>query len=409
MSRYGDNIRRIARTKELVEQLRDAEQRIKILEKAPINGKRGISYRTLDGSATVNTTGAPGQTNPTGLGDAQPLQNSSVPGGTGGVDDKETDGDDLLQNAPNKGDTVGAINLKDCDTGEAIDVRFDTGGNTGEAIFKHPSGRNPDGSLVEIPDGIFAWEYQKRWRATGGVIGPSGGVSGGPWPTAAAALRAALDQLDTYVNSNSTAYYDAYNASVCHADGHTFRASRWRIRITDIDFSETTLTIRSAHDFSFACGAISDATNSCTFARGSCTVGDIACPALEPARPVFGLEKGFYPPWEAGTTHQLAYSAEHGGFMSSALDSSIPLKYKNPISNYDFTVIGNTPGLSKLDLCTEDDVPVTVEVLKNGEFVYYENDGAGNPDLTTYPMQKYNSKGEYVGTITEDEYESSSL
>lgn len=415
MGRYSDNIRRIAKTQELKDLISDAAGRIKILEKASIIGKRGIAYRTYDGSGVAVQVGTPGATNPDEYGDT-PNQYGEYGfngiNGSGGLDDTTTDGDDLLSNAPDKGEDIGAIELKDCTTGENIDVRFNTAGNSGEAVFKHPTGRQPDGSSASIPSTINDWTSGTRWIYNSGGIGPSGGVGTGPWATAGQALRAALDQLDTHVDGTSTSYYDPYVQATCSTDGHGGTTSRWSIRVTDISISPgtvSTMSITSQSDDIFACaGSASTTTYTITFITESCTPVDAGCPVSAPTDEEFVAERALTAAWPTGTNHQLAFNAELGGFFSSRYDPNIPLKFRRPITN-DSGVIGPVKGMGKLELCTQTDTPVVVEALRDGEIVYFEDDGFGSPDLTTNPIRIFDKDGKYKGTINEDEYESRSF
>ena len=378
MSRYGDNIRRISKTKELEDLLRDAQQRIKILDKAAINGKRGVAYNTEDGSYLLSQNGGVGNTSPNKLGDNGSLYGNNP---NGGLDDNSVTGDSLLANTPNVGEDIGAIQLKDCDTDEPIDVRFNTAGNVGEAIFKHPENWGVNG---ESPS-ESSYLAGSVWTLFSGVTGYFSNSFGG--------------LLTAFMNASGWAYVYTIEAGVVSSLTPSAGDAL-------IQFTNTVRTIGQAPiggvQYVYTSGPSVGAGQYGRVVCGTYAGDTTACDAAAPV----------YSSWQAQdptVRHQLAFNSANGGFFSSQYDSGIPSNFANPISNSDYTVIGNKPGLSKLQLCTDTDVPVVVEALKNGEIVFFEDDGFGAPDITTYPIKKFDKDGKYVGTITPDEYTSQTI
>lgn len=372
MSRYGDNIRRIAKTDELRDLVRQAEQRIKILEKDGIPGQRGIAYQNS------TAVGTPGQTNPDNNGEQfRPGIFNNNPS-KGGIDDTTTDGDALLTagGIPDKGEDIGAIQLKDCDTGERIDVRFNTGGNTGESLFKHPTGFSNEG-VAPAPSG-FVEVNASKWVWAGG------GVTFQSYDDAKDAAIDAEPLADAFVDWVTDDPREAATAAVV-LGGDTTNTQ------PAVQFSVT--RVGGGPDFN-----LSITGTNCNRALG--VTGDTAttCALADPVATT----------WKqvvADTPHQLAFSAEKGGFVSSRFDADIPLNFKNPASqDTDLAIYETGKGLSKLQLCTPDGNPVVVETLKDGTFTYFEDDGFGDPDVAS-PILHFDKDGKYLNTLREDEYE----
>ena len=183
MSRLGDNIRSIARTKELQDKLKELAARI------PIPGQRGIGYTSSDGTNT--TTGTPGESTANNVGgdktttdpsrvdengnpinttpgsssnpNDNPDQSSEI--GSDVTDSGESDISELLDFDTDKiGDKLTALTgLSDCDTGKDVVLRFD-------GKFQPPE----DGSWTEgsTPPTDTTWVSGKTW-ALGSFVGAS--------------------------------------------------------------------------------------------------------------------------------------------------------------------------------------------------------------------------------------------
>lgn len=369
MSRYGDNIRRLAKTDELKELIRQAEQRLNILDKANIPGQRGIAY------PNSSAVGTPGVTNPDNNGsqDGRSLYDNNP--NNAGIDDTTTDGDALLGGANmTPGKDIGAIQLKDCDTGEQIDVRFNTGGNEGETAFKHPEGFGIGDVQPTPADVVVIGASSWVWSA--------GGVESYAHDDAVAGAIAAEPAAGAFVAWVTLTPRAAAQAAVT-AGGEA----------TNAQPAVSFIVTRSGGGANFQ---LSITGTNCNREAG--TTGDIGT--------VCGTAYPTASSWDEavpGTPHQLAYNAKKGGFMSSRYDSDIPLKYKNPASTGNGSV-ESTRGLSKLELCTPDGNPVVVETLRDGSIVYYEDDGFGAPDTATNKIQRFDQDGKFVNTITEDEW-----
>lgn len=360
MSRYGDNIRIIARTKELEEKIIKAAEQTELKLKAALAGQRGIAYYNPFSKNVGSTqSGTPGQTPPTGG------SFGGNPINTPAAGEAERDGDDLLNGTdrPKIGEDVGSIELYDCETGERIDVRFNTGSNEGEAVFKHPSGWGADGT----PPVVEGWYLGYYWSVSGsGVITASG--------QQAVALA---QEYQESLGSNVGAFlgYFTFPGGVATTlpspPGGTVSV-RWQ----DDNFPGNPSFFIQEQITLTACGGTPppDAADECALTEGP-------------------LQES----WAAGTPHQLAYSVEAGGFVSSIYDPNIPEAFRNPTNN----PIGAP---SKLQLCTEDDVPVVVEALQDGGFAYFADDGDGEPDTTTHPIQHFDKNGKFLGVISQERY-----
>jgi len=69
---------------------------------------------------------------------------------------------------------------------------------------------------------------------------------------------------------------------------------------------------------------------------------------------------------EPTTPHQLAFSANDGGFVSSQYDEGLPAKFKNDV--------GSERGMNNLKLCTPTGNAVVVSALRDGTFAYFEDE-----------------------------------
>ncbi len=198
MSRFGDNIRKIAKTKDLEEKIIHAEEVANQALKAAIEAQRGIAYlNSATGNVGNTQTGTPGVTPPTNSGSDYPHGGGS--GEAGG--DGSTNGDALLDGSdrPAIGEKQGKIELKDCDTGEPIDVRFDTASNKGEAVFDGPTGWNKN-----TPPVYDGFELGSFWSASNPF--PAQGATPEQYAIAAIkALKLAFPPPGPY----DDAYYDA--------------------------------------------------------------------------------------------------------------------------------------------------------------------------------------------------------
>lgn len=357
MSKFGDDIRRIAKTKALEERIKEAQEKINLLTKAAIEARRGIAYLDPQ-SNTVGSTesGAPGETTPDNNGGGTyafpPLGDSS--NSRGNQQDSETfDGDDLLTGAdkPNLGDKISELQLKDCDTGEAINVNISpislTPDSNPEQIFKPP----------ELWENSVTPPYTEQFEA------------GFFWSVAG--------------QGNSATPYEAgeaYMAFVATIGGGSPTFPNPRV-VSITNFDDNGADLNWTYD-----DAPGETTTNMN--KTVCPGGAVDyCPSQLPTE----FE------WPKTTPHQLAFNGEKGGFFSSQYDTTIPSKYKR-------TQNENDNGFKKIDACTQDGLEVTVEAAKDGGFYYYQNDGFGSPDTSTYDIQNFSADGKYQGTVSEDRY-----
>jgi hypothetical protein len=367
MSRYGNNIRRIAHTETLNERIRQAEQKLTVLDKAAIPGQRAIAYPNVTqkgspGATKPDQDGAPDDLDPT---DKDPQYNH-------GVDDNETDGDDLLNGTKvlQPGEDPGALDLKDCETGEGIDVRMNTGANEGEAKFKHPDG----------------------WTTTG----PSGSAPG--WENWQQGLF--FEGSGTYFSTSS-----APTAELLPENSIGFVSGSFGYEVTDVRNVVVTLgmsgvpiggTYEAFLDWSSTGTPINTGWGAASFVCTRLTCASVGetnterCPISAP--PAYDNWQEQDPTYE----HQLAFSAEDGGFVSSQWDEGLPGKFRNDV--------GSGRGLNNLQLCTNDGEEVVVSALRDGTFAFFKEDGFGFPEEGE-KIFHFDSKGKYLDTMRPDEYE----
>lgn len=411
MSRDGDNLRKIARYRQLKEQIIKTEQTVNQSVKEPIPGKKGIAYYTDSGVLTSSGVGDDKPNNNGNLSITDNLTlgaNQATEDGVAKDEDTEN-GDDLLtgNSRPKVGEPLdGPIELKDCETGERIDVRLTAGDNDGETAFKHPDDWTYDGQSPTISDleNLNTWESGIRWTAFSGTIGPAGGVAGS-FATAALAYEAALQQLEDNVDLNSNHYFGDFNAGTCSSDGHSGTTSRWKIKVNSASSINDTFTIESSYIEAFACANASVINQTLVFAPEACVASGTtgSCPTVAPddVTEETLLAFGALNPassWSDSSAHQLTWNKKKAGFFSSKYDTDIPDKFKYPQD-------AKAYGPSKLQLCTPSGNPVVVEHLQDGGFVYFEDDGTGDPDTTTNKISKFSEDGVFEGTISEDRYE----
>lgn len=371
MSRYGNNIRRIAQTEELDARIKQAESQIDLLEKGQIPGARATAYNN-----GIVEKGSPGVTTPSQ--NESPDNSSIYPNkdiiNSGGIDDTETDGDALMKgDVPlERGDKVGAVELKDCESGEAIMVRFNTGANEGETVFKHPDVFNRDGTTTDpsYTEGLV-------WKIISGVTSIyANGFDG------MIAAREALDSSTSYgigpapTNTiiNTPAGFSNSRIAFSTA-GQSVGAS----------LSGGTIYTLAAYSAGITIGIGNFGQQDCGLEAGS----NSAC--IAPAPPLYDTWQEYDPTYK----HQLAFSVQNGGFISSAYDADIPLKFKNESDNL--------RGLNNLQLCTPDGNGVIVSALRDGTFAYLEDDGFGGPKEGGRIFH-FDSTGKYLDDLREDEY-----
>ncbi len=370
MGRYGNNIRRIAQTDELNERIRQAEQRLNILDKAAIPGARAIAYP----SGSVQN-GSPGATNPDKNGSPdEDNTTSKSPIDKAGLDDNTTDGDDLLtgDKVLQKGEDPGAIALKDCESGEAIDVRFNTGANEGEAKFKHPDG----------------------WSTTGPQLDPSY-TEGRVWSLFASP--------NNYYSNNFDGLISAYQSGGGWTYCYTIVGGLVAKLSPDagdalIQFTNTVRTIGQAPvggvQYAFQAYAAATGVGPSKYGQQDCGLDapdDAAACSADPPT--------VYDNWQEqdpSYKHQLAFSAQDGGFVSSSWDEGLPAKFRNDV--------GSGKGLNNIQLCTNDGEEVVISALRDGTFAYFKEDGFGFPEADA-KIFHFDSSGKYLDTIREDEYE----
>lgn len=360
MARYGNNIRRIAQTEALFERIRQAEQQITLLEKAGIPGARAIAY------PTSTSSGAPGVTAPTreDSPDARNVTDRSTLEG-GGIDDNTNDGDDILNGDKTfeKGEDAGAIRLKDCESGEEIDIRFNTGGNDGESVFKHPEGWNVDGPQGFAP----GWE---DWVLGIYYTGAGTYFSSTDAPTPELLVEESVGYVHPSLNYSVTDVRDVIINST--ANGGTYQAY--------LDWSDTS----SPSNTGWVTAGFTYSTNNCGVETGT-----PRCPVAAPEA---------YENWQEQDpdfVHQLAFSAKDGGFVSSQYDDGLPLKFRNDV--------GSGRGMNNLNLCTLDGNQVGVSALTDGSFAFFEEDGFGFPEEDA-KIFHFDSNGKYQDLLRDDEY-----
>lgn len=355
MSRAADNIRKIAHTKELRDKLIEVEQKAEQALKAAIAAQRGLAY--LDpgaGNVGNSDSGIPGVTKPNnhGSGYAKPETTVDNPG-----EDKK-------------------LKLKDCDTGEDIDVNLDTGDNEGEALFPGPDGWNA--GVPPLAEDWFAGFY---WNITN-----SPGIYNTPYPANPIVFAMAMQ-------ANNRGPRIRGNGII----GTIYGPNSFGDYIKIKDFYVSTPTV---YEFT-AVGCDADGNE---FGSPGIigTIVQVACGVIGPFPTGSGCELVDAPRqniWPDGTNHQIAYSKQLGGFVTSRYDPYIP-----PQFNFPWDDLTKVPP-SQIHLCNQDDQPVGVKVLNNGTFAYFNDDGTGEPD-TDYEIRNYSSSGDLIGTLTLDDYNS---
>lgn len=362
MSRYGDNIRRLAEVDLLKGGIREARQRITVIDKAAIVGQRAIAYPNVTGKGT------PGVTNP------DQNDNPDVPNTTDkgpmddhGRDEGQTDGDDLINGTKvlQPGEDPGALDLKDCETGEEIDVIMNTAANEGESKFKHPDGWSVDGEPGVTP-GWEDWELGFYYNGSGTYFSATDEPSPGLLP------------------ANSIGYVNP-----------SFLYEVTQVRNVVVSYDDDGVPIGGSYE------AYLDwpdptpdgwvgASFTCTKTSCASETGTDRCPVAAPAA---------YETWQDQDPtydHQLAFSAQDGGFVSSSKDEGLPAKFRNDV--------GSGRGLNNLRLCTNEGNEVVVSALRDGTFAYFEEDGWGFPKDDARIFH-FDSDGKYKDTLREDEYE----
>lgn len=370
MARYGDNIRRIAGTDKLTDRIRQAESRLDILDKAAIPGGRAIAY-----PSGGTQSGSPGNTNPDKNGSPDQLDpQKKDPGDEAGKDGKTTDGKDILNGTKvlQPGEDPGKIALKDCETGEKIDMILNAGANEGESKFQHPAGWDINGNAGN-QSGYDHWTLGKFWRGSSAYFSPSGTADG---PTPETGYKAAIgyhngtfdyDVTDARLGSGGVVYTDATHATV-HAEYYL----RWNTTPINNGW-----VVNDQAWSQMDCGA---------------ETGTARCIAAIPQA---------YSKWQQQDPtyhHQLAFSAKDGGFVSSSHDDGLPAKFRNDV--------GSGLGLNNVKLCTDEAVPkhVVVSALSDGTFAYFEEDGFGEPKEGAKVFH-FDSAGKYKDLIRPDEYD----
>ncbi len=347
--------------------MREAEQKLNVLDKSAIPGQRAIAY------PNVTAKGSPGVTNPDKNGepdDGNPTDKDTKD--DHGVDDNETDGDDLLNGTKvlQPGEDPGALDLKDCETGEGIDVRMNTGANEGEAKFKHPDGWNVDGPNG-VADGWQNWVQGLFFEGSGTYFSTSSA------PTAELLPEKSIGFVHPSFGYEVT---DVRNVVVNLDGGGVPNGGTYE---AFLDWSNTSFPINTGWaGASFTCTRITCAS-----------VGETnteRCPIAAP--PAYNNWQEQDPTFE----HQLAFSAEDGGFVSSKWDEGLPAKFRNDV--------GSGRGLNNLRLCTNDGEEVVVSALRDGTFAFFKDDGFGFPEVDA-KIFHFDSKGKYKDTLRPDEYE----
>jgi len=344
MGRYSNNIRRIAQTDELKEQIRQSGLRLTELEKASIPGGRGIAY------GDSLQAGSPGSTNPDKNGSPRlrnPGDKNDIE--SGGMDDTSVDVDSILNGSRvlEPGEDPGALEFKDCETGDDIDVRLNSGSNPGEAKFKHPPGWEIDGTY-HTP----GWAQGYMWT-----------------------LLVGSGYLDDTPGGTMDAYMAVLNAGIA-PDAYWDRAT--------LTFVEGT----TAHAVWYESEGAPP--NNTTIIRSACVVQTgVTCPTEDPDVPENWQAQD--PDWH----HQLVFSAEDGGFVSSSKDGNIPFKFRNDV--------GSGRGLNNVKLCTAEDEHVVVSALTDGSFAMFQEDGFGFPEENA-KIFHFDSEGKFQDTIRPDEY-----
>lgn len=378
MSKLGESVRKLARYEKLKERIRRAEEDVKQLKKASIPGKRGIAYKNERNGNVTNQSGTPGVTLPNNSGNL--FGNNQDSEENGATADGSVDGESLFTNKPDIGEEPGTIELKDCESGERIDVNIATNGMEGENIFKPPSdwGQTNSNNPKDVLDS--RWELGFYWGNGGNII-----TTDGYSDTKFNSLEHAAQVLVELPSYNQDPGTD------CPSSSNTIITS---VTIDSIIYTSDTSggIIATANTYFCPNGITGSFQLHPNFSKLACGVAvDGSCGLSE--TPILTPEKT---QWPEGTTHQLSWDGKKGGFFSSKFDPDIPNKWKRPTDSYD-------KGFGQLDLCTTDDTPVTMEAVEDG-FVYYERDVGGQPDTTTKPIMKFDKTGKYVGTISEDRY-----
>jgi hypothetical protein len=370
MSRYGDNIRRIAQVEILSESVREARQRLTILAKAAIPGQRAIAY------PNITQKGSPGVTNPNQDGSPDPKDPTDKnPLDNHGRNDDQTDGDDLINGSKvlQPDEDPGALDLKDCETGEEIDVYMNTAANDGESKFKHPDGWGILGPQIDpsYTDGLV-------WKIISGATAYYSNNFNGM-----IALRSAVDSSTSYsigpapdnVISATPASFGAERIAFSSA-GQSVGANLSGGTIYDLQEYVAATPIGTGKFGQQDCSVTSDSNSACD----------------EDPPTVYNTWQEQDPDYE----HQLVFSAQDGGFVSSTYDDGLPAKFRNNV--------GSGRGINNLRLCTNEGNEVVVSALRDGTFAFFEEDGFGFPKEDA-KIFHFDSNGKYVDTIRPDEYD----
>ncbi len=264
------------------------------------------------------------------------------------------------------------MELKDCDTGEKIDVRIDAASNPGETKFKHPPGWSIDGQS-QASAGYDHWTLGQFWRGVSAYFW-SGTPGQADAPTPEVGYKAAIGYHSGAFNYDVT---DARLASggIVYSGGGT----------TATVHAEYYLTWNSSP------GNNGWVANDQAWSQLPCSgeTGTSRCISAIPTA---------YAHWQdqdATYHHQLAFSAADGGFVSSPDDSGLPSKFRNDV--------GSGVGLNNLRLCTNDGKQVEVSALSDGTFAYFEEDGFGGVKDGAKVFH-FDSAGKYQDLIRPDEY-----
>lgn len=253
-----------------------------------------------------------------------------------------------------------------------------------------------------FPDNLNEWVSGTKWIYNSGGVGPAGGSVTITGATIGQAAKIALQYLDDHVTSTSTSYYEDYTSNAeCSAAHGSSTTTNWSIKVTGITSAANIATISTSYNNVANCNSASSSTvqQELTIIPVSCTPDslDPVCPITEPDEVDLTTFDSVRTTWPEGTVHQLSWSNSGNGFYSSSLDPNIPTKWNYPVDDAAY-------GPSKLNLCTPDGVPVAVEHLSDGSFVYFARDIDNEPDTTTAPIKQYTSEGKYKGILSKEAY-----
>jgi hypothetical protein len=370
MSRYGNNIRRIAQTDELNARIRQAEQKLNVLDKSAIPGGRGIAYPSGAGQS-----GSPGQTNPDKNGNPDE-KNPSDKDKTdeAGKDGKTTDGGSIIDGTKvlQPGEDPGKIALKDCETNEPIDILLNSASNEGERKFQHPEGWSIDGQS-ENNAGYDNWTLGQYWTGSSAYFGTGSGS-----------------------NQDGTADAPApevgYQLAIGYVNGSLYTVTDARLVSSTVN-SPTSISLSVEYYLTWTTTTSNNGwvLNPQSWDRQPCNAetGTDRC--------ITAIPEAFatWQDQDADYRHQLAFSSQDGGFVSSSNDKDIPAKFRNDV--------GSGKGLNNLRLCTEDGDEVVMSALIDGTFAYFKEDGFGQPEEDA-KIYHFDKDGKYKDIIRADEY-----